>query len=164
MTARHPRSFFDEHVRPSFEDWLRDELCEWKAKATITNLDIMAETCFVYWQSTEPEKLADAGSPRQYREYLRRSECEDFGLVWDIHDAHKHVSLDSSRVGGREVKRSDQTEVSSLGWGEARWGRSRLGSPTELVVTTDNGAKVSLVVVGRNVFDMWNRLLENWEL
>lgn len=160
--SRHPQIFFDEHVKPPFEEWVADELSEWKAKATIANLDIMAETCFRYWQSNDATKVRSVNSPRQYREYLVQSECVDFGLVWDIHDAHKHIELTQDRSGGRKVKRSDQTGVESLGWGVARWDEGKWDGPPQLVVTTDSLEKRPLISVAKNVIDMWERLLLDW--
>lgn len=162
--ARHPRLFFDKFVKPPFEDWLTDELCNWKAKTTVANLDIMAETCFVFWKSTDASKLNNVTKARKFREFLVQSECEDFGLVWDIHDAHKHIELTVSRSGGREVNRSDQTDVMSLGWDEATWDEGRWDSPEELVVTTDSGSKRSLIAIAKNVIEMWERLLAEWGL
>lgn len=162
--TRSPRSFFDEIVEPSFRSWLADELCEWKAKAAVSNLDIMAATCFVFWNAVDPTKIRNSASERAYREHLVASECGDFGLVWDIHDAHKHIKLNSVRTGGRAVHRSDQTGVDSLGWDEARWDEGRWDSPDELVITMDSSEKRSVRIIAQNVFDMWERLLSDWSM
>ncbi len=157
---RDPRKFFDEFVKPAYEAWKRDELAEWKAKALISNLDIMAETYFRYWEHSDPSKISDATSPRKYREHLVAHEAEDFGLIWDVHDAHKHITLGSTRPGGRQVTQSEQTQPQSLRWGTARWGDGRWGSPEELVITTDGGEKRSLSSVAQHVLEMWERLLQ----
>lgn len=35
----------------AYADWPADPLTEWKAKAAVSNADIMAERVFHYWQS-----------------------------------------------------------------------------------------------------------------
>jgi hypothetical protein len=70
-----------------------DPLTEWKAKAATSNADTMAERLFVYWDSKDQSQVAGAKIVRQYRTHLRENVCPDFGLVWDVHDGHKHMTL-----------------------------------------------------------------------
>ncbi len=94
MTA--PRIFFETMVRPPYDTWLADPLTEWKAKAAVANADTMAERTFHYWDTIDSTKIAGAQSARDYRDHLR-ARCPDFGLVWDIHDGHKHYKLNPNK-------------------------------------------------------------------
>jgi len=107
-----PRDFFAKMVRPAYEEWVSDPLIEWKAKAAVSNCDTMAERTFVFWKDIDRAQVGGSGTVRVYRQYLKDHVCADFGLVWDIHDNHKHFELDR---GNRQVTRADQTGVGRLG-------------------------------------------------
>ncbi|HEX3884073.1 MAG TPA: hypothetical protein VHW66_15550 [Stellaceae bacterium] len=87
-----PRDFFEKIVKPSYQDWLSTPLAEHRAKAAASSADTMAERTFVYWKGRDRAQIAGATTPRQYRDHLR-AHYADFGLVWDIHDGHKHFTL-----------------------------------------------------------------------
>ena len=90
-----PRTFFDTIVMPSSEAWASDPLETWKAKAAASNADTMAERVFRHWDKQGRGKILGATSARKYREHLKDNACADFGLVWDIHDGHKHYDAQS---------------------------------------------------------------------
>lgn len=161
MPIRHPRNFFDEFVMPSYAEWRSNELIEWKAKMAVGNLDTMAETCFVYWEEIDPKKIHNLNTARQYREFLSANECSDLGLVWDIHDTHKHIELDSTRSGGRKVTKANQTKKESLGW-DGPWDETKWDADPSLVVTKGDGGKRDLSAILKNVMEMWERLLSQW--
>lgn len=60
----------------------------------------------------------------EYRNALAAKECEDFGLVRDVVDIHKHVILDRK---SRRLTRSDQTGVAQMGYGEGGYGEGAYG-------------------------------------
>ena len=92
-----------------------DPLSEWKAKAATSNADTLAERVFAYWSTRDRTQVAGATSASKYRSHLREKVCSDFGLVWDVHDGHKHVTI--SRATVRSVLPNKQ----ALGkWGGAK--------------------------------------------
>ena len=46
----HPRIFYDEMVRPSYEAFVASPTVEWICKAAVSNADTMAERMFYFWQ------------------------------------------------------------------------------------------------------------------
>jgi hypothetical protein len=119
-----PRDFFEKIVKPSYEDWLSDPLSEWKAKAAASNADTLAERVFSYWSKRDSTQLAGAKSASKYRSHLRENVCPDFGLVWDVHYGHKHVTIGRAN---RQVSTSEQTGVGKMGWGEGPFGEGVYG-------------------------------------
>lgn len=123
----------------------------------------MAERVFRYWRGRDPAQIYGAGTPKEYREQLANRECQDFGLIWDVADAHKHIELNRP---SRRITHSDQTKKALHVYGgptyfgakDAHFGGSHL------VVTLDDGTKRPLSGVLENVMDMWERLLAQMRL
>jgi hypothetical protein len=161
MPAPNPRAFFETIVRPSYEEWLSDALMEWKAKAAVSNADIMAERIFAYWDKNDQNHVGNAKSVRQYRTYLRDKICADFGLVWDVHDGHRHVSLDRP---DRQVTSATQTGVSQIGFGEGSFGEGIFGGGDQMAIELDDHSKRALSAVMKNVMAMWDNLLAQMSL
>lgn len=147
----HPRKFYEEYVKPSYEAWLKDRLNKPLAQAAVHHANVMAERLAHYENRGK--------SPTKFREELAKG-LPDFGLVWDVDDAHKHLEL--SRP-GRRVTSSRQTDARHTGgawggsWGGA-WGNS-WGGRTEIVVKLDNGDKKPLTDILKNVVEMWDDVL-----
>ncbi len=156
-----PRTFFDTILKPSYEAWMSDPLETWKAKAAISNADTMAERIFHHWNKNDQGKIAGAATARQYRDYLKNNVCSDFGLVWDIHDGHKHMTLDRKP---RQVTTADQTGISTMGYGQGGYGEGLYGGGPQMVVTLDDGSKRALSAVAKNVMSMWEKLLTDMGL
>ena len=116
----------------------------------------MAARVYLHWKDTDRARVFDATSESKYRHALATRECEDFALVRDVADAHKHLTLDRR---SRRVSQASQTGVGSLGWGQARWGEGVWGGGPQLVVTLDDSTKRPLTAIMRNVMEMWERLL-----
>jgi hypothetical protein len=156
MTTPNPREFFETIARLSYQEWLSDALTEWKAKAAVSNADIMAERVFAYWDKNDQSQVANTQSVRQYRTYLRDKICADFGLVWDVHDGHKHVTLDRPN---RQVTSATQTGLSQIGFGEGRFGEGIFGGGDQIVIELDDHSKRALSGVMKNVMAMWDKLV-----
>jgi len=156
-----PRDFFETILEPCYRAWLSDPLTEWKAKAAVSNADTMAERVFHYWKSRDTSQIAGATVPSKYRTYLRENVCSDFGLVWDIHDGHKHMVLSRSN---RQVTRSDQTGVRKMGYGQGRYGEGAYGGTAQIIVELNDGSTRALSTIMSNVMDMWVRLLQRMGL
>jgi hypothetical protein len=151
--------FFEQHVKPTYEDWKAHPFEEWRAKSAVGELNNMAERVFHHWRGVDRMKLHGAVTAHHYREEIASRECSDFALIRDVADAHKHLELDRT---SRRITRSDQTGVGRVGWGEAL-GES-LGGDDEIVIVLDDGSKRSLRGVAKNVYMMWERLLASWGL
>lgn len=156
-----PRRFFDRHVKPNYAEWMRDPLSERRAKNAVSEANNMAERAFHYWRDHDPSQLYGATKERDYRSELAARECPDFALVRDVADAHKHFHLDRP---SRRVTRSDQTTVGAIAYGKGAFGEGVYGGGPQLVVTLDDGSKRPLTAIMKNVMEMWERLLERWNL
>lgn len=161
-----PREFFDRHVEPAYDAWLKDNLSEWKMQAAIAALNNMAAWSFDYWSSRDKAKLYSANNDRAYREMLAR-ECPAFALVRDIADGHKHVSLDRK---SRCVTKASQTTVEwypdafGSGSGEDAYdpfNAFAIGADW-FVVTLDDGTKKAVHNVAHDVYSMWWTLVHRW--
>lgn len=156
-----PRNFFEGHVKPNYQEWFADPLNERHAKNAFSDANIMAERVFHYWNDRDSNRLYAATGPTPYRKALVANECEDFQLLWDIADGHKHVELNRKP---RQVTRTDQTGVGTLGYGEARYGEGVYGGAQQLVVTLDDRTKRPLSAIMENVMAMWERILAEMSL
>ncbi len=147
--------FYREHVISSIEDWRGDETAIHKAMLVATNLNHLAD---YYWHCyrNHPNKNFGKTSLSGFRDYLLE-QCLDFGLIRDVCDAHKHLTLDRS---SKRVTKANQTSTGRMGWGEAKWGEARWGSPEEVVVTDDSGEKHHFIAIVDRVEALWRELLQ----
>ena len=101
------------------------------------------------------------GKPFPYRDHLSR-QCEEYSLVWDIADAHKHVELNR---GNREITRDSQTKKIHQGhwpkgWFPKGWfPKGWWFEKEELVVVLDSGKRIPLLRILPKVIEMWEELL-----
>ena len=154
----NPRNFFNNILWPSYNAWLADPLREWKAKTAVANADILAERVFVHFEKIDPAKIFGAKTAAQFRTHLRESVCADFGLVWDVHDGHKHAILSRAN---RKITSADQTGVSGIGFGQGGFGEGVYGGGPQIVIELDDGTKRALSSVLLNVMAMWTKLLND---
>jgi len=73
---------------------------------------------------------------------LRDHVCEDFGLIWDVHEGYKHVVL--SRVNRRR---------------EGIYGEAVLGRTEQIVIELDDKSQRAFSGVMQNVMEMWRKQL-----
>ncbi len=156
-----PRAFFEDHVRPNYEEWMAQPLDQRLAKNAVADANNMAARVYHHWENVDRAKVHGVNHEGQYRDALVAKECEDFGLVRDVADAYKHVVLDRP---SRRVTRAGQTAPGATGWGEAGWGEGVFGGGPQLVVTLDDGNKRPLTAIMGNVMKMWEQLLSGWGL
>jgi hypothetical protein len=154
-----PRKFFDNSVKRAYQAWQSDRTTEWKMNATVAMLNNMAAWVFIHWcpYGSPTNKLAvyRAENEGQYRTALAQHECEDFALVRDIADGHKHVILGRPN---RQVTSADQTMIERFGFDEG----FDIGA-YQFVVTLDDGVtKRAVSDIADSVFRMWERLLTQW--
>ncbi len=148
-------TFYYEHVATAIEDWRKNETAIHKAMLVATNLNHLAD---YYWRcySDQPSKVFGKNNLRSFRDHLI-DQCPDYGLIRDVCDAHKHLTLDRS---SRRVTNADQTTKGRMGWGEAKFGDARWGSPEEIVVTDDDGEKHHFIGMVNRTEGMWQKLLQ----
>jgi len=156
-----PRDFFDDHVRPDFEAWSSEKTNQRLAKHLARNLNNMAARTWNFWKNLDSKKINHTSSEGRYRDFIISNICDDFALIRDIADTHKHVELDRD---SRRITRSNQTDNGSIKWDEGGWDEARWDSPDELIITLDDGSKRSFEIVATNVMRMWDKLLDDWKI
>ena len=161
MCPNMPRQFFEQHVRPNYEEWLRNPLDERCAKNAVSDANNMAARVLHYWQDLDRSKVYGCTIEQEsaYREALVERECPDFAWVRDIAEAYKHVELIRYRD-KRIVTRHDQT--AATGYGKRTYNEGPYGG--ELVVTGGDGTSRPLADIMGNVIAMWERLLDRMML
>lgn len=153
------RLFFDQHVKPNYEDWLASPLNERLAKNAVAEANNMAARAYHYWQTQKPDHIYGARDESRYRDELAKRECPDFALLRDVAEAHKHFHLSRQR---RQITRADQTGPGAVGWGEGGWGEGVYGGGPQLIVALDDGKKRPLTAIMASVIKMWEQLLTRW--
>jgi hypothetical protein len=151
-----PNEFFSDYVLRAYREWLDRPLDEYLAKVAVSHANILAERVWHHLKDTSPDKVFNSKSAGEYREALATRECSDAGLVRDVAEGFKHVTL-SRRT--RRVTSKDQTGIETMGYGQGGWGEGRYGGPEQLVVTLDDGTKRPLSAILKNVIEMWARIL-----
>ena len=68
-----PRRFFEEHVRPNYEEWLSSPLNERLAKNALADANNMAARVFHYWRDRDPAQVYGVTNEARYRD-LQRAE------------------------------------------------------------------------------------------
>ena len=116
---------------------------------------------FVYWNNIDKTQVAEAVSVRKYRTHLRINVCSDFGLVWDVHDGHKHAILTRDN---RQVTYATQTGVRHRTIGQIRFNEVTFNAGPEIVIQLDDGTRRSLALAMHNVMAMWEKLLLDMRL
>jgi len=152
-----PTLFYRDFVRRAYDEWLAAPLDEYRAKMAVHQANVMAERMWHYWNKRDPSKVFATPKVREYRKYLRGTVCQDFGLIWDVDDAHKHVQLNRA---SRDVTNASQTGVDAIGWDEGLWDETPWDGEEIMVIRLDNGTKRPLEVVLKNVIEMWETLLK----
>ncbi|WP_281685006.1 hypothetical protein, partial [Thalassobaculum salexigens] len=148
-------------VRPDFEAWNSEKANQRLAKHLASNLNNMAARTWSYWKKSHPININHTSSEGKYRDFVISNICDDFALIRDIADAHKHVELNRD---SRRITRSSQTDSDSIKWDEGCWDEARWDSPEELIITLDDGSKRTFEAVANRVMNMWEELLQSWNL
>ena len=146
--------FFRDHVQPAIQDWQADETAIHKAMLVATNLAHMTD---YYWKSYSHDsaKVFGAQSINDFRSQLI-TKNPDYALIRDVCDAHKHLELNRT---SKRITKADQTTTGKMGWGEAKYGDGRWGSPEEIIVVEDSGEKHHFIGLVGRVEAMWQNLL-----
>jgi hypothetical protein len=158
-----PRAFFEKHVRPNYDEWLRSPLDERCAKNAVAAANDMAARILHYWQDLDRSHVYGCTIEQEtrYRNELVARECPDFAWVRDVAEAYKHVQL-TRRPETRIVMRYDQTAVKGTVFAEGVFEEGVFQG--ELTVTGNDGISRPLAEIMRNVMAMWEHLLERMML
>jgi hypothetical protein len=94
-----PRDFFEQMVKPAFDDWQKDLLSERKMRTVTIFLDSMADWMFHHQnlEATYRER-----GPSKYRDQLALAQPA-FGLIRDTADCTKHVRLTRKTAASNEA-------------------------------------------------------------
>ena len=126
------RDYLDNVVRPNVAEFEKDYASLRLAHNAAHSVDALAAHIY----SAAGGAAAKLGKDdTEFRELLA-AKNEMFRLLRDVAKAVKHVEL---KRGKPEVSKANQISTKRLGWGEARYGEGRYGSPPQAIVTTDNG-------------------------
>jgi hypothetical protein len=154
-TINRAQTFFDTHVRPTVNAW-RDSPTDLRlAMHAAVALNQMADHFWHEFADTEPHRVFRQTTVSRFRREIV-SRYPVFGLIRDVADAHKHVKLDRD---DRVLTSAGQTNVGSLGWGEAEFGVGVYGGAPEIIVELDSGTKRHFSAVVAEVESMWQGLL-----
>lgn len=148
-------NFFENFVRRSYTEFVRNPASEYHAKNAVMNSNIMAERVWHWLRPRDPAKVFNASNPGRYRQELVANVCADFQLVWDIADGHKHWELTRR---SRRVTSATQTEARG-GWDNSVWDQDGYDEAPRMVVTLDDGTERLVVDVVTNVMTMWEHIV-----
>jgi len=86
-----PRVFFEENVIPALKEWRAAPCDIRKAKLLATALNDTAEHYWYHWRHKDSARIYDAVSATEFRKRLAEIEGDDFQIVVDVANSHKHV-------------------------------------------------------------------------
>jgi hypothetical protein len=153
----HPKVFFVNFVRRSYDDFLGEPSSEYLAKVAVGHANVMAERVWHWLHKTEPAKVFHPGDAGAHRRALAINVCRDFQLIWDVADGFKHVTL-SRR--GRRVTSADQTAVRGGAFDVAAFDRDAFDTKPTIFIELDDGTHRSLADVLANVIAMWEQIVK----
>jgi hypothetical protein len=154
-----PREFYERHLLPAYNDWsLAGE--EWRFRLAAINVSHMADHVFAFFNTSgQLHVIGSPSGPRVYRDQLR-SECHEFGLIWDVADGHKHVLLDRKSA---QVSRDEQVGFRRAGGAFSSGFSSAYDRPGEKVmIDLNNGTAKPGAPVLKRAQLMWKWKLESW--
>jgi hypothetical protein len=140
-----PREYLNDVVRPNLEELEAEFASIRRANNAVSSVDALAAHLFEWCKANAPHEVGSARDDTAFRENLAKR-SESFRLIRDIAKAHKHVRLTR---GSPLVSAAAQTNVRSLGWGEAAWDEGRWDGPPQVVVTLDDGTHRVVDAVAR---------------
>ena len=126
------REYLEAIVRPNINDFSGDYANLRLGLNAVHTLDALAAHIF---NEAGGEAVLGCADDSAYRGVLAAANG-DFGLLRDVAKAVKHVELNRGKP---QLSGAKQVSVQTLGYGQARYGEGRYGSPSQLVVRTDGG-------------------------
>lgn len=156
MPAPHPRAFFTDYACRSVHEFTLNPADEYHAKRAAQEVNNLAERFFTYWHPIDAHLVYSTPHVRAFRTHIRDHLCTEFGIVWDVAEAHKHVYLTRT---GRVVTSATQSRVQAfpgvLG--------GPLGGPFSphdaVVVDLDDGRTVEFLMMVQQALTFWHRIM-----
>jgi hypothetical protein len=148
-------------LKPNLDEYMRDYQLMHRAFNAVAAVDAYA--AHIFYQAKEmsvdicttlsldqPASRDDSA----FRQALADN-CNEFKIIRDLAKANKHARLirHSPRVAD-----SGQTSAKSKGWGEARWGEGRYGSPLQIFVEVDGSEECYVETLIQKSVDMLDRI------
>lgn len=160
-----PRTFFVDFVLRSYEAFRTKPHGEYEAKMAVISANDMAERMLHGYSGTARVYGFKVGQEYEYRNALAQKECDDFALVRDVAEGHKHVKL-TRRSKTRRVSSATQTGAHATRFvnnaGEPVTFVNNAGDPvtfvSNVIVTLDDDSTRPLLPVVEAVVAMWDRL------
>ncbi len=149
--------FFDDHVIPNYNEWLARPTDLRFAMNVTLSLYHMTDHFWHAFNETEPSRVFDAKEFKGFRDKLKEHNSE-YAWIRDIADAHKHMKL-TMGIDKRTVKLSEQTKISSTGFGEGAYRTGPFGGGPSIVVELNDGSKRHLSFSLKQVKELWDSML-----
>ncbi|CAH1088927.1 hypothetical protein [Candidatus Nitrotoga sp. 1052] len=155
ISRTEAHEFFDTHVAPTYEEWIKDPTSIRLAMSAAIALNQMADHLWHAYTNVDPSRVFNTVSPSAFRAELGRRHAH-FAIVRDVAEAHKHVKLDRS---SRVLTGVEQTVVGATGWGEADFGTGPYGGGPSIVVELDDGTKHHFSHPAKEILQLWLSIL-----
>ena len=146
--------FFNTHLEPNYQDWLKDPTDKRLAMNAILSLYHIADHFWHEHQSI-PETVYKTKCAGDYRKELASNNMS-FRLLRDIAEAHKHLKLHRTI---REISSAKQTDIGSMPYGEGSYSSGPYSGGPSLIVTDDKGKRHHLTQIARSVRLLWKEKL-----
>lgn len=150
------QQFLDSHVVPNHDSWLVHPTDLRFAMNAVVSLYHMTDHFWHKSSPSEPDRVFGIESPGQFRKELARRDNQ-YSLLRDVAEAHKHMQLDRST---RSIREARQTAVGSTGFGEAGYGTGPHGGGPSIDVELDDGTKQHLIYLAKTVCELWESMLK----
>lgn len=152
-------------MRRSYEAFRAKPHGEYEAKMAVLNANDMAERMLHHYSGTTHVFGFKVGEENQYRNALAERECDDFAIVRDVAEGHKHFKL-TRRSDTRRVSAAEQTGARPVQFvnntGEPATFVNNAGDAvtfvSNVIVTLDDGTNRPLFPIVEGVVAMWDRL------
>lgn len=157
----HPRAFLAEYVDPAIALYRADPLVPHLAVHAISQMDILAEVAATYTLPNGQQMLG-WGEAHAFRTELG-ARCRALSLIRDAHDSHKHGRLRATRAanpGGVTFGQRPQRHINVTWFDKNGRRRPRPLRREMLVVTLNNGARLSVSTILDKGREAWDRELE----
>lgn len=147
--------FFDTHVKPTYEEWIKDPTSIRLAMNVAVALNQTTDHLWHAYAKVDPSRVFCTTNSAAFREELTRRYAH-FAIIRDVAEAHKHVRLDRR---SRILTRAEQTAVGRTDWGEAGFGSGPYGGGPSVVVELDDGTKHHLSDSAKELLLLWLSIL-----
>jgi hypothetical protein len=145
-----PRDFFETYVRPAIADCEAEPGAVHRPVSALCHIDALAE---------EVSKAAPAvGGPTAYRTALKGRQVE-LGYAWDVHDIHKHGTLDRRTPVLPNGRRPEVVQVEAVFQKNVFDNAIFQVAGDKVVLTLQDGKQIGALAVIRTCAQWWDQEL-----